>query len=740
TYLPAMGQHAVSTSGIGGALCAIVMWYGAIRLNAFDIRMGYVKDRLFDFVEAGIIVFDVDRRIAMLNRFSKKLADEMSEAPRGLNDFFLISRAVAQEMFLRAENGLYATRLTDRAGVKSYSVRITAMRDNFGEIFCYMCVFSDVTEEVEFAAKFSVASRAKSRFLAQMSHEIRTPINAVLGMNEMILREAADPDILEYASNIDAAGNTLLSLINSILDFSKIEDGKMEIIPVQYDTASFIYDLVNSIIQRADAKGLALDVKVDENLPRAMIGDDVRFSQIIMNLLTNAVKYTPKGTVTFTIRMEEKKADTVRLFVSVKDTGMGIKKEDLGKLYESFERLDEIKNHNIEGTGLGISIVTSLLELMGSRLEVESTYGEGSRFWFTVEQQIADDTPIGDYEKRLKESRRGREEDQLICAPGARVLLVDDNEMNLKVAKNLLKLCGIEPDMVLSGQQTIEAMQKKTYDIVFLDHMMPGMDGVETLAGLLKEDLVPKETTMIALTANAVVGARERYLAAGFADYLSNPIEVKELEEKLKEYLPGEAYRTEALPAAADQAPDVPGEAIARQGGVYAQSVDAGGAEVFEFAPADAAGGADGVIEFAAADTASRTGTVTETGPADEGVRYDIDRLAQLGIDTDTGMNYCASDESIYFETLGDYTVACEEKAAMMGALFDAKNWKEYGVMVHAAKSNSKMIGATELSKQALALEKAATRGDVSYIKEHHEDFLEADRRLGEGIRGAAAG
>ena len=272
----------------------------------------------------------------------------------------------------------------------------------------------ELKEAVNAAVK---ADNAKSEFLAQMSHEIRTPINAVLGMNEMILRESKDKEILEYAENIDSAGNTLLTIINTILDFSKIEDGKMEIIPIRYDTAAFIGNLVNSIIQRADSKGLKFSLDIDKNLPCAMIGDNVRFSQIIMNLLTNAVKYTEKGSVLLTIRAEEKTADIVRLYVSVKDTGIGIKDEDLGKLFESFERLDEIRNHNIEGTGLGISIVTRLLDMMGSRLVVKSEYGKGSEFSFVIDQKIADETELGDYEKRLAETIKHRDQEDVINAP-----------------------------------------------------------------------------------------------------------------------------------------------------------------------------------------------------------------------------------------------------------------------------------------------------------------------------------
>ncbi len=383
-----------------------------------------------------------------------------------------------------------------------------------------------------------VANKAKSSFLAQMSHEIRTPINAVLGMNEMILRKSKDDEILEYSENIDSAGKTLLALINSILDFSKIEDGKMDIIPANYNTVSLIKNPVNAILQRAESKGLTLLVDVDDSLPKVLFGDDVRVTQVIMNLLTNAVKYTEKGSITYTIKCEERYDDKIKLYVSVKDTGIGIKPEDLDRLSVSFERLEEKRNRNIEGTGLGMAIVTNLLKMMGSKICVESTYGQGSLFYFVLEQTVVDDTPVGSLNDFKEDSAAKRSGDDLISAPSARILVCDDNELNLKVAKHLLKLCEINPDMVSSGEEVIKKMEQNTYDIVFIDHMMPVMDGIDTLHELQARSLIPENTKVIVLTANAVVGAREEYLKEGFDDYLSKPIEIPNLVEMLTKYLP----------------------------------------------------------------------------------------------------------------------------------------------------------------------------------------------------------
>ena len=385
-------------------------------------------------------------------------------------------------------------------------------------------------------AAADTANKAKSDFLADMSHEIRTPINAVLGMNEMILRESKDEQILEYSTNIKSAGNTLLSIINNILDFSKIEDGKMTLVPAEFDTAEFITNLVNTISERARAKGLEFVTEIDESVPSKLYGDDVRISQIVMNLLTNAVKYTERGSVTLRMKNNGITDGSVKLRVEVSDTGIGIKDEDLSKLFESFKRIEEKRNRHIEGTGLGISIVCKLLAMMDSKLEVESQYAIGSTFGFNLKLRVTDPEPVGKYEEKRK-SVLSHDEEAHIYAPKARILVTDDNGMNLKVAINFMKIFGITPVTCSSGAETIELMRQEKFDIVFLDHMMPNMDGIETLKILKDEDLLGG-AVVIALTANAVVGAEAQYLSAGFDGYLSKPITVNDIEKTLKKYLP----------------------------------------------------------------------------------------------------------------------------------------------------------------------------------------------------------
>lgn len=405
-------------------------------------------------------------------------------------------------------------------------------------------VAEEAKEEAEKAKEIAQnANRSKSDFLANMSHEIRTPINAVLGMDEMILRDCEDSQILEYAGDIKRAGGMLLSLINDILDFSKIESGKMDIIPVDYDLGILLNETVEMVRPRANEKSLELVMEISPDTPTHLNGDEVRIRQIITNILTNAIKYTNKGKVTLTVSGKQLSNESTELYVSVKDTGIGIRKEDIGHLFESFKRVEESRNRNIEGTGLGLSITMRLLNLMGSRLEVESTYGEGSDFFFHLEQQRKDDQVIGEDIKEYCQKAKGtkREMNEDFYAPLARLLVVDDNKVNLKVFKGLLKNNGMQIDTAMSGKECLDLMKENKYHIVFLDHLMPDMDGVETLnQAKVLEDSKSQDAVMVILTANAVSGAREKFLQEGFDDYLSKPISLPLLKEMILKYLPKE--------------------------------------------------------------------------------------------------------------------------------------------------------------------------------------------------------
>ena len=515
------------------------------------------------------------------------------------------------------------------------------------------------------------ASKTKSEFLSNMSHEIRTPINAVLGMNEMILRESKDETILEYAENVKNAGNNLLSIVNDILDFSKIEAGKMEIIPVEYELSSLLNDLVNMIQKRADKKHLQLIVNANKTLPTILFGDEIRIKQVVTNILTNAVKYTEKGSVTLTVEATKKSAESITLKFSVKDTGIGIKPEDIEKLFHAFERIEEKRNRTIEGTGLGMNITQQLLLLMNTNLQVESVYGEGSNFYFEIEQKIINAEPIGDFEETFKNSlKQHAEYHEKFTAPNARILIVDDTVMNLTVVKGLLKQTKIQIDTAESGFECLKLVTKNKYDIIFLDHRMPKMDGVETLQEMKKlENNLNYMTPVISLTANAISGAREQYIAAGFKDYLTKPINSVKLEELIMKYLPME--------------------------------------------------------KIAAADEDSEVEEETLQLP---------DWLTHIdGLNVKEGVEHCGDVDS-YLNALKVFAQSILSGSAEIEGYFNSGDWKNYTTKVHALKSSARVIGANELSEKARRLEDAGNSGYINEIQHDTAPLLKLYRSYAEKL------
>lgn len=561
--------------------------------------------------------------------------------------------------------------------------------DEVGRLSKSLQIMSNaLTDQIRIADE---ANKAKSNFLSNMSHEIRTPITAVLGFNEMILREADSKEILLYAENIKTAGNTLLGLINDILDFSKIEAGKVAIIPVDYDMSSVLNNLVNMVRVRAEGKTIDLKFDFDKNLPRILNGDEVRIKQIITNILVNAVKYTEKGSVTFTMGFEKDPEDenSVFLKVSVKDTGIGIKEEDMEKLFSKFERIEEKRNRNIEGTGLGMNITQSLLEMMDSKLEVESVYGEGSTFSFKLKQTVVKWEPLGNYRDTYSANIGTR--DRYRCtftAKNAHILMVDDNTTNLMVFKNLLKQTLVKIDTAISGDECINMCCETKYDIIFLDHMMPGKDGIETLHDLQNmEGSLNKETPFIVLTANAISGAREEYIREGFNDYMTKPIDPIKLEEKMTEYLP-------------------------------ADKIDKPGASSDESEPM--------VMEF--------SGKYADDLP-DFKAPGNLELLeGQDLIDVNVGIKHCGYDD-LYLDVLGSYFESIKESKKKLSEFLEKEDLKNYMIRIHSVKSSSKTIGALALGDKAARLEQAAKENDIEFIQAKHEEFIADYDEIGKLLR-----
>lgn len=386
-----------------------------------------------------------------------------------------------------------------------------------------------------------MAKNAQTKFLANMSHEIRTPINVIIGMNEMILRENEDSSIQGYAHDIQNASNMLLGLVNDILDFTKIESGQLELAEDTYNLSTLLQDLNLLFKARAGGKPISTKVDIDTNLPSKLYGDDIRIKQVLVNILSNAVKYTQQGSVTLKVYCRQINEEYITLCFSVTDTGIGIKEEDLAKLFDSFKRLDLNKNRTIQGSGLGLNIAKQLVELMNGTITVKSKYGEGSTFNVYIPQKIIDAQPIESIDSSPSQTKTTTSKTGKFTARNATVLVVDDNAVNLSLMKGLLKRTLIKVDTASGGKQALELTKEKTYDLIFMDHMMPEMDGVEALHLLRKDMSNPNhDATVIALTANAISGCREQYLGYGFDDYFSKPIQADKLDDLLMRMLPQE--------------------------------------------------------------------------------------------------------------------------------------------------------------------------------------------------------
>ncbi|MBR6173261.1 MAG: response regulator [Eubacterium sp.] len=573
------------------------------------------------------------------------------------------------------------------------------------------------------ADRAMVAGRAKSDFLAQMSHEIRTPINAVIGMDEMILRENNDPEIRDYAENIKSASQTLLTLINGILDFSKIESGKMEILCVRYETLDMIDNLVNVVADRAEKKGLNLILDIDPKLPSSLLGDDLRIRQVITNLLTNAVKYTQEGDVTLSIKYVPGEEDACFLDVAVADTGIGIKKEDMEALFQSFQRLDEVKNRHIEGTGLGMSIVQGLLGMMNSKLDVESTYGKGSTFSFRLEQKVIDSTEIGEYQRLRNKDEEKKVVKKSFILKDTKILVVDDNEMNLKVAKGLLKRYLVVPDLCASGRKSLTMVQEKAYDLVLMDHMMPGLDGVEALKEIREKKLMSEKIPVIALTANAILGAREEYLGYGFSDYLSKPIDIQQLEEMLIKYLPEEKVIYVENSDSAANGSDSNTAVSDSDGAVEGSDGSADGSDGSADGSDGSTDGSDGTATMNDSDS-TEGGSDGAGGSADTALGSFTDKLAAAGFNIEEAHSYTMDDDEFYLELLQTFAGTAGEKEETVRKLYEEENWKDYQIAVHGLKSSARTIGADTLADLALAQEMAAKGNDISTIRAGVDELL----------------
>jgi PAS domain S-box-containing protein len=592
------------------------------------------------------------------------------------NDAFLehaescIGRAVEEHGTVKSEEKLD---INGSGEPRIYTTNTTAMRDKSGGVEGIMLLFHDVTETLRAKEAAEAASKAKSAFLATMSHEIRTPLNAILGLSEIQLQNDLSEEAHADLEKIYNSGSTLLGIINDILDISKIEAGNFELIPVDYDTPSLINDTVQLNIVRIGSKPITFKLNIDDALPARLYGDELRVKQVLNNILSNAFKYTKAGTVTLQVRWEKRDKDAILLF-AVSDTGQGIRKEDVDKLFSEYSQLDTRANRKIEGTGLGLSITKQLVEMMNGSIDVESEYGKGSTFTVRLHQVLVDERPIGKdvaenlMSFRLIETRRSRSKNLIRTRmPYGKVLVVDDVVTNLDVAKGLMLPYGLTIDCVLNGPEAIEKIrgEKVKYDAIFMDHMMPGMDGIETTRIIRNEigSEYAKTVPIIALTANALAGNEEMFLAAGFNAFIAKPIDIMRLDVILNQWV-RDKQAEETLWKVEQAAPE------------------------------------------------------TETG-ASGGI---LEKSRLEGMNFEAGLKRYET-EDVYVQILRSYMTHTPELLAKLRSL-TKETLPDYAVSVHGLKGASYGICAEAIGKEAEELEFAAKAGDYEKVASKNAAFI----------------
>lgn len=515
-----------------------------------------------------------------------------------------------------------------------------------------------VNQVQEEKRKAEEANKAKSTFLSHVSHEIRTPMNAIVGMSDIMLRTDLSEEQKGYLSNIKNSGHALVSIINDILDISKIEAGKMELMEEVYELRPLLDDIRMIIENRIGKKPIKLLYEIDQEIPTFIYGDSLRIRQIIINLLNNAVKFTERGHIKLTVKLKSKVAEEMSLYVSVSDTGQGIQKEDLHRLFEAFEQADTKRNRGKEGTGLGLSISSQLISLMGGQLEVKSEYGRGSEFFFTIHQKTVS-----------KDMEPVKEESLLFSAPQAQILVVEDNEINRNVAVGLLEPLGIKIDLAENGKEALSMIPVKKYDLIFMDHMMPIMDGEEAIRRLRQsEDPYCQSVPVIAFTANAMKETEILLKNAGMNDFLAKPIEYETLCKMIRKWLPKELIQE---------------------------------------------------VKASTKEKNNHRQTTTQT---------------LKGINITEGIRYSGSEE-LWKQMMGNFYTLIDAKTLKLQKCLDDGMLKDFIIEVHALKSSSRVIGASELSTCFSELEALGNAGEEKKIQEILPDVLELYQSYKEVLR-----
>lgn len=633
------------------------MSIAVVKYGLFD-PVKNAKNYIIDNLKEAVIVTDADHRFLFFNSMADKIITSINKEQGYSTDDKIYAFIQGSQDFFDWKD-------------RHYQVEETVLKDN-ELIQGYMMTIVDVTKIIEqnhlmkrLVLQTEDANRAKTNFVSNMSHEIHTPMNSIVGITEILLRSRHSPKEQEYLLNIQSSGRVLLTIINDVLDCSKMEAGKMQLFDEPYDTCSLFHDLRISMENRIGHSGLELIYDIDQDIPCKLKGDMGRIRQVIINLVNNAIKYTEKGSVRFSVHVRQKNTDKVMLYYEVADTGIGIRKEDQKILFDAFQRVEMDRNRYVEGTGLGLTISQNLVNMMGGVIEVESEYGKGSRFFFTIEQTIIDPTPVSavNYNGQ-KDNVTEKEAECLFIAPEAHILLVDDNELNLVVAKELLKPLRMQIDTAENGLQAVKMVRGSQYDLVLMDHMMPVMDGIEAAKAIraLPEDKYQK-LPIIALTANAMVDARKEFLNAGMNGFVAKPIDFARICNQLKLWLPKDLVR------------DVPKEEAKK---------------------------------LLADDLSDR-----EIQPEDP----------QMGFSFEEGVKHCGSKAAL-MKTIRIFYRTIDSKANKIEQCLKEGLIGDYVIEVHALKSSALLIGAVPLSEAAKELEDYGKQGKTELLEEKTPDLL----------------
>ena len=623
------------------------------------------REWAFEQMENSVIVVDKVHGFLDANKYARDLFPELeryperARVPKEIYDLFQLDDCVVEikEKFYE----LKMIEIFKQEKLEGYSLLLA-------DVTQMHQLMDALVEEKERADE---ANRAKSAFMSNMSHEIRTPMNAIVGMTEILMRSDLPETEREYLGNIQRSGNALLGIINDILDFSKIESGKMQLTEEDYAPLPMLNDLKMIILNRIGSKPVQLYMEIDENLPAVVYGDELRIRQILINIANNAVKFTEEGFVKLEVKVKENDGEGVQLFFSVKDSGQGIAPEDIEKLFGAYSQVDTKKNHYKEGTGLGLAISKQFVEMMGGHIGVKSKYGEGSEFYFTIPQKIVDARKASE----VKEEVGAKSENVLnFTAPEAKIMVVDDNEMNRKVALGLLAPLKMQIDTAENGKQALDMICSKKYDLVFMDHMMPIMDGIEATKKLREmDDEYCRQVPVIALTANAIVEARAKFFEAGMNDFAAKPIDLKDICAKIRKWLPAEYIINNE---------------------------------------------------------------VKEASLSDIGQEKETEEELPVicGLDVSEGIKNSGTKE-LFFSLLGDFYKLIDMKSTKMEKCLADGLIREYTIEVHALKNTARMIGAMELSKWCYELEMAGNASEVEKLNQQTPGMLQMYRSYKEVLK-----